>query len=708
MNRKNGFTLVELLVTIVLLGIVTTVIIFNVSNVSKNSKKTDYERFVASIKSSASVYADMNPLAFQDLYVNKAFIYITIGDLIDSGLVDEKIKNPYTDKNASRDELVKVSLDTTTEALTFEYPIDKDKDTKTEVFMVAINDYVVWGEPYDCMQGIGTYRLALSDEEGNLITDEDKLKNEYHLAFSMPSDFEKTSDDRYSTTKSGNYDVTYTWLTKSGVKKSFNRTLKVNAKVTPAFKTYYDGVETTYDFDDLKNGNMWASPEYVASENRWKYLTYKPYIEGADEDSTTYSIKAQSIDPVANEFYVAGGENSYVNDFATKYDAYDGNVMYTLKTIVKGHYDKNYSYDAEGKYNMRQKLVLPLSYINGASTNWTTDKDYTIVDKVGAANVPIYSKFGISKFEYRFVEERNELQNDVINDTKYTFDKKANADTAKNIDVRYPGDLCKKGLKYMYVYMRAINSNGFIGDWVKVDGYLTNQIDLLVLTNSKTGGDNGGTCTDCNKCCKAGANDTCYYCNRKFYINLKGHTFVVLQRENGGLLFSALDGTSTKCVYGSISETQSWGVQTCDGYFRGTYSKTTATQTYILKEATNMFKDIPTEEYLAEFKVAGANTFVGTLTRDEFNKYTNGVYESASKRLWTVTKYTSTGVSYVSIPFNHGDSTTYSNSYYYVQVGSNTTSSYYGSCNLFKPTVKLKTIYTCEGNGTKESPYTIL
>ena len=190
MKKKNGFTLVELLVTIVLLGVVTTVIIFNVTNISKNSKKTEYERFVASIKSSASVYADMNPEAFQDLYVNKAFIYVTVGNLIDSGLVDEKIKNPYTNEKVKRDELVKASLDTTTAALTFEYPIDKAKDTKTEVFMVAINDYVVWGEPYDCMQGLGSYRLALSDEEGNLITDTNTLKNDYHLACSMPNDFE--------------------------------------------------------------------------------------------------------------------------------------------------------------------------------------------------------------------------------------------------------------------------------------------------------------------------------------------------------------------------------------------------------------------------------------------------------------------------------------------------------------------------------------
>ncbi len=38
-EKKNGFTLVELLVTIVLLGVVTTVIIFNVTNISKIQRK---------------------------------------------------------------------------------------------------------------------------------------------------------------------------------------------------------------------------------------------------------------------------------------------------------------------------------------------------------------------------------------------------------------------------------------------------------------------------------------------------------------------------------------------------------------------------------------------------------------------------------------------------------------------------------------------
>ncbi len=708
MKKKSGFTLVELLVTIVLLGVVTTVIIFNVTNVSKNSKKTEYERFVASIKSSASVYADMNPEAFQDLYVNKAFLYITVGNLIDSGLVDEKLKNPYTDEKVKRDEIVKASLDTTTEALTFEYPIDKSKDTKTEVFMVAIDDYVVWGEPYDCMQGLGSYRLALSDEEGNLITDVNTLKNDYHLACSMPNEFQKTNDNRYQTTESGNYDVTYTWLTKSGIKKSFTRTLRVNSKVTPGFKTYYDGVETNYDFDDLKNGKMWATPEYVASENRWKYLTYKPYIEGADEDSTAYSIKVQSIDPLGQEFYVAGSANNLISDFTTVYDAYEGNILYTLKTLVKGHYDKNYSYDAEGKYNMRQKLVLPKQYVSGDSTNWTTDKTFTIADKLGTNNTSIYSKFGIAKFEYRLANEGTEMNNSIGNDARYTFNKVANGNTVKNIDVRYPANECKEKLKYTYVYVRPINNNGFVGEWVKLDGYLTNQVDLLVLTNMKTGGANGSTCTDCNSCCKAEGGEACYYCNKNFYVNINGHNFVILERDNQGYLFSALNAVTNKCVNGSVTTLETWGVQTCDGYFTGTYNQTTATQTEIIKEATNMLSNISASKYFESYTLEGQTVKVGTFTADQFKKYTNAIFENANTNLWTVSKYTEVMESKVSDPYPHGNSTTYNNSYYYIQKGSNTTQSYYGACNQVKPAVKLKTIYTCGGNGTASNPYTII
>lgn len=721
MKSKKGFTLVELLVTIVLLGVVATVIIFNVTNVSKNSKKTEYERFIASIKSSASLYADMNPEAFQDLYINKSFIYITVGDLINSGLVDEKIKNPYTGENAGKDELIKVSLDTTSEALTFEYPIDKKNDTKQEVFMSAINDYIVWGEPYNCMQGIGSYKLALSDEEGNLITDVNKLQNDYHLACSMPTDFTKESDGRFSTTTSGTYDITYTWITESGIKKSYIRKLKVNPKVKPTFKTYFKGEEIYTDFEDLTKGKDIITPEYNSAENKWYYLTYKPYVEGADAETVKFNLKAQAINPeVKSPIYVVGGENNLVQlDDTTTYDAYDGEVQYTLYTIVSGHYDKNYTYDAEGKANMRQELVLPEDYIyeldgtnahvlNADNQLWTTDKTFRIQDKIGANNTPIYSKFGIKSFEYRLVEDTQEPSKEDSIVDNYMFGKITDNESNRNVDIRLPMDACGKNMRRTYIYFRAINNNGYVGKWTKIYGYLTNQVDLLLLTNSKIGGTNNSTCTDCNSCCKTSGDENCYYCNQKTFIKIKNHTFVILERNKDGYIKAALNEVSRKCVAGSVRQHKTWGIQTCDGYFTGTYEQVTATQSVIIGQSEEILKDIPAE-YLKDFKVEGTSVNIGAPTLSDYEKYRQALSTiNASVGVWTLTKYTTTGYSTVSNPYNHGNSTSYTNSYYYVKKGAQTNNSYYGACNHVIPIIYLKPIYSCSGNGSKENPYIIL
>ena len=59
--------------------------------------------------------------------------------------------------------------------------------------------------------------------------------------------------------------------------------------------------------------------------------------------------------------------------------------------------------------------------------------------------------------------------------------------------------------------------------------------------------------------------------------NLRGHNFVILERDNQGNLFSALNAVTTKCVNGSVTRLEKWGLQTCDGYFTGTYNQTAAT-----------------------------------------------------------------------------------------------------------------------------------
>ena len=96
---RKGYTLVELLVTILLLCVIGGVVTFNVVNISKRNKKNEYKRYIESILSASKVYSNVNSVAFAELYDNKAFIYIKLDDLVKEGLLDEDLKNPYTRKN---------------------------------------------------------------------------------------------------------------------------------------------------------------------------------------------------------------------------------------------------------------------------------------------------------------------------------------------------------------------------------------------------------------------------------------------------------------------------------------------------------------------------------------------------------------------------------------------------------------------------------
>lgn len=373
-NSKKGFTLTELLITIILLGIVGTIVIYNMLHVSTSSKESEYDRFIAKVISSAELYVTTNPETVKDLYEDKAFIYIKMEDLINSGEIEDDLKNPYTDETIKPDELIKVNLNPTNGELSFEYPVinqdgNGEGDTSQEggSFLVAMSDYVVYGEPYDCMQGAGTYQFALSDENGNLISLSDQsVIDEYHFTCEYPSEF-TSYDDSYPeeyrkgkyTDTPGTYNITYNWITKSGNPKTQTRTLRVLSKATPKFaiKEKFNGKETVYNYDF--GSKKYYIPSYISSLG-WKYLTYTPYVEGGDPKSTLYSLKKISLDPNTEVPLEGAVEETVItnsSDFSTSYPVDEGVKRYSISMEVKGHYNTAYSYKTEDSIILRLKLI---------------------------------------------------------------------------------------------------------------------------------------------------------------------------------------------------------------------------------------------------------------------------------------------------------------------------------------------------------------
>ena len=690
---RRGFTLVETLVAVVLLSVVGGIIIYNMTNISTNKKDNEYERFVNTVKSAAGIYADLNPDAFNELYNSKSYIYIKSGDLIRSGLLDENLVNPYTDEKIGFDELIKANLDTESGALMFTYPAEVER----EEFLVAMSDYIVWGEPYDCMQGAGTYLLSLSEENGDLIDLSDPaMIQKYNFKCSLPSEFadsDRTESDgsvtlKNSTKNAGNYVVTYEWTTESGTKKTANRTLKVMPKVIPSIKTNFPY--------DINGDNAWYTPTYDVNNNSWNYLTYQAYIEGVDVGTTQYKITKDKC--YNHDCEVTGG---YTNDFTKVYPVDDGEKNYTVDVIITGRYRKDYNYGATETYTLRQKLVVDTAYVNALDSNWTIDKNVTIKDNING--VKIFSPIGIKSFEYRLSNESLNDSTDVVSSMSFA---KASGDTTKNITVR---SLPCADYKYNTVYIRAINNEGYVGPWsAPITINLTDEIDLLLTTNKDT-------CTDSNNCCKASdstvkaivPNSACYYTDKDIYVTLGGYKFNVLSVNNDGTFTTAYNDTLSKCVTGTSVVRRNWSVRTCDGVYSGSYNQTITNVNNINQESNKLFESMNNVNLNNYIELSNANNttaFSRLLNVNEYKLYNKALY--ANKTLWTSTVENSgTLLSYATSPYPHGNYTTYRNSYFKVFNNGNISTYYSGECGYVKPIVKFKKAYTCQGNGSSSSPY---
>lgn len=138
MNKK-GFTLVELLATLVVLGIVVGLAITGISINIKKTKKKAEEAYISTLRDAIKVYLDddisLNKIKDWDKAgsISKASgnfsVYsttITLGDIIDSTyrpITEDDLKNPASGKTCSKDTIVTIYKD---DDQVYYYSINRD------------------------------------------------------------------------------------------------------------------------------------------------------------------------------------------------------------------------------------------------------------------------------------------------------------------------------------------------------------------------------------------------------------------------------------------------------------------------------------------------------------------------------------------------------------------------------------------------------
>lgn len=101
MKKKNGFTLIEMVITLVLMIALGLLITNNVVGMLEKNKDKDYQDFVDKIESAACTYAMTSKYTGGN---------VKVSDLIREGLVDENLENPSTGQKINLDAVIEVKM----------------------------------------------------------------------------------------------------------------------------------------------------------------------------------------------------------------------------------------------------------------------------------------------------------------------------------------------------------------------------------------------------------------------------------------------------------------------------------------------------------------------------------------------------------------------------------------------------------------------
>jgi len=109
--KKNGFTLIELIITIALIMAIALLVVPKVQNIIDDNKEKAHQSMIESIEDAAEAYVYLNTNEVNNQILENGYVEVSILTLQVNDLLSTDLKNPITDEILDNSIVVRITKD---------------------------------------------------------------------------------------------------------------------------------------------------------------------------------------------------------------------------------------------------------------------------------------------------------------------------------------------------------------------------------------------------------------------------------------------------------------------------------------------------------------------------------------------------------------------------------------------------------------------